>query len=83
MVLGGVQGAAGDVVDEQVVDGDVECFGDADDGVQGWCDLAGLVAADALRVGADLAAEGSGPDSCTFRTTPVTSISTILRRASS
>jgi len=38
-VLGGVQGAAGNVVDKQVVDGYVECLGDADDGVQGRRDF--------------------------------------------
>lgn len=56
------RGRRGDVVDEEVVDGDVERFGDADDGVEGWGDAAVLVAADALRVGADAFGElGLGP----------------------
>jgi hypothetical protein len=31
-VLGGVEGPPGDAVDEQVVDGDVEYLGEADEG---------------------------------------------------
>lgn len=58
VVLGGVQGAVEDVVDEWVIDGDVELLGDAHDGVQGRPgDLAGLVAADVLEVDADRVAE--------------------------
>ncbi len=45
-----------------MVAGDVECFGDADEGVEAGCDFAGFVAADALAVGADEFAEvGLGP----------------------
>jgi hypothetical protein len=48
---------AGDAVDEQMVDGAVECLGNEDDGVEGRCDLPGLVAADALGVSAGLVFE--------------------------
>jgi len=61
-VFGGVQRAAGDVVDEQVVQADVEGLGEADQRVGRRGDAAGFVAADAPGVGADLFAEfGLGP----------------------
>ena len=37
-ILGGVQGAPGDAVDEQVVDGYVEGLGEPDEGFCGGCD---------------------------------------------
>jgi hypothetical protein len=64
VVVGGVERPAGDVVDEEVVEGHVEGFGDADQGVGGGGDAPGLIAADAAGVGADAFAElGLGPAS--------------------
>ncbi len=61
-MLGGVEGSARDAVDEEVVNGDVEGFGDLHDSVDVGGDALVLVAADALAVGADLVAElGLGP----------------------
>ena len=51
-VVGGVEGAAGGAVDEQVVGGDVEGLGELDHHVDGGADLAGLVAADLAGVSA-------------------------------
>src|SRR5690348_763073 len=53
-VLCGVKGAAGDTVGQQVVDGDVEYLGEADEGFRGRGDAAGLVAGDAAGIDADL-----------------------------
>lgn len=60
--VGWGEGVAGCVVEEQVVAGDVEGLGDADEGVEAGGDFAGFVAADALAVGSDEFAEvGLGP----------------------
>jgi hypothetical protein len=50
---GGAEPSSGGVVDEQVVAGDVEDLGEADDGVGGRGDAPVLVAADLGGVGAD------------------------------
>ena len=55
--VGVVEGAAGGAFDDEVVDGDVEGFGEADEGGDGGGEFAGFVSADALAVGADACAE--------------------------
>jgi len=61
-VGGGVQGPAGRVGDDEVVHGDVEGLGDANDGVQAGGELAAFVAGDLPGVGVDLVGEvGLGP----------------------
>jgi hypothetical protein len=50
----GVEGPAGDAVDQQVVDGDVEYLREADEGFCGRGDAAGFVAGDAAGIDADL-----------------------------
>lgn len=52
-----MQRPAGGVVEEEVVAGHVEGFGQADDGVRGRGDVAVLVAADLAGVAADLGGE--------------------------
>ena len=42
----GVDGMAGHIVDRDVVEADVDRFGDADAGVERWGDAAGLIPAD-------------------------------------
>lgn len=60
--VGGAEGAAGGVVDEEVVAGDVEGFGQFDDDVGAGGHLGGFVAADLAGVGAELGGEvGLGP----------------------
>ena len=55
-------GSAGCVVDEEVVGGDVEGLGEADDGVGGGGDSAVFVSADLGGVGSDVLGEvGLGP----------------------
>lgn len=61
-VLGGVQRPLGGAGDDEVVDGDVEDFGDADDGFEAGGDFAAFVAADLPGVAVDLGGEfGLGP----------------------
>lgn len=57
-VGGGVQGSAGRVGEHEVVHGDVEGLGDADDVVQAGGDLAGFVVADLGDVDADGVGQG-------------------------
>lgn len=62
VAAGCVEGAALGVVDEQVVDGEVEGLGHADDGFEAGGDLVVLVAGDLAGVGVDLGGElGLGP----------------------
>lgn len=49
-MVGDVQGAAGDVLDGEVVEADVQGLGDADGGVEAGCDASVLIAADLARV---------------------------------
>ncbi len=55
--VGFVEGASGGAVDEEVVDGDVEGFGEADEGGDGGGEFSVFVAADSLAVGAEAGAE--------------------------
>ena len=60
--VGCVQGPSGGGVDDEVVQGDVEGFGDADQGVQGRGDAPVFVSGDLAGVGADGFGElGLGP----------------------
>ena len=60
--VGFVEWASGCVFDDEVVDGDVEGFGEADEGGDGGGEFSVFVSADALGVGADAGAEvGLGP----------------------
>ncbi len=62
MAAGCAQRAAFGVVDEQVVDGDVEGLGDADDSFEAGCDFVVLVAGHLPGVGVDFGGEfGLGP----------------------
>lgn len=61
-VCGGVEGAAGLVVEDEVVEAGVEGFGDAGEGVEAGGDAAVLIAADLAAVAADAFGEfGLGP----------------------
>ena len=55
--VGFVEGSAGCAFDDEVVDGDVEGFGEADEGGDGGGEFSVFVSADALGVGVDACAE--------------------------
>ena len=62
VAAGRVEGPSFGVIDEQVVDGDVEDLGHADDGLESGGDLGVLVAGDLPGVGVDLLGQlGLGP----------------------